>query len=119
MKKLILAVVACVGLSGCVIVADGEGSSLKVSRGTPMGPYLRSFSADGQKVQATIITNCTQRADFEVIIREISDMPSLSISQHADARCEGPVRDLPVYWTYDTLDLASGQKVRVNNQIAL
>lgn len=119
MRFAIVAALACVGLSGCVFVAGGEGSSVKVSRGTPMGPYVRSFAVDGQKVQATIISNCTQRADFEVTIRDVSDVSELSISQHSGARCDGPAGDVPIYWTYQTLGLPSGHQVRLTNPFSL
>ncbi|MHC3127227.1 hypothetical protein OB03_07955 [Brevundimonas sp. GN22] len=119
MTRALLAALACVGLSGCVIIADGEGSSVKVSRGAPMGPYVRSVSADGQKLHATIITNCTQRADFEVVVRDVSDVAQVTISQHKDARCEGPLGDVPIYWSYQVLELPAGKQVRVMNPLSL
>ncbi|WP_292053923.1 MULTISPECIES: hypothetical protein [unclassified Brevundimonas] len=111
--------IASAGLSGCLIIADGNSTKnsnvVTVTRGTPMGPYLRAFSADGSNVHATIVTNCTRRADFEVVLR---DGETLTIRQHKDAVCEGTQRDLAVSWTYEVLALPAQSAMRVTNAVA-
>ena len=109
-------------LSACIIVADGDSSSTQITytRSDTSIPTLRAFNSDGSTISASLVTSCASASDFETTVRSSSKSDrTLTVRQKSAANCNGPARNLQLSWSYQELNLQTGQTVRVTNPVVL
>lgn len=125
-SKLALAGVAAasLALSGCVIIAEKGGDNTRILtidqiKTDSALTSVRSFSADGAVVQASVWTNCASADSFEVKLSAAAPSEVFAIGMRESATCEGPMRNLDLQWTYETLGLSSGAQIVLQNALVL
>lgn len=108
-------------LSACIIIADGDSSTTKIThtRSDASIPTLRAFTSDGSTVTASLVTNCTSASDFETTVEANSSDRTLTVRRKSASHCSGPARNLQLSWGYPELNLQAGQTVRVTNPVVL
>lgn len=115
---------ASLALSGCVIIADDSGETTRITsidmiKSDSGLASVRRFSADGAVVQATLWTNCESTDSFEVKLTGAQPAEGFAIGLREGVSCEGDMRDLTLQWSYETLGLASGARVVLQNAVVL